>query len=105
MLLVPLPLPRLTLFPYTTLFRAGRGLVEHHHLVGLFHRAQRVEDAPYRHPPAVDAAQPGGELRRAGRRAGDAGVEADRKSTRRNSSPVAMSYADFCLKKKIHSRA
>src|SRR5690625_6860389 len=32
------------------------------------------------------------------------GAEADRKSTRLNSSHVAISYAVFCLKKKIHPR-
>src|SRR5437870_3058908 len=34
------------------------------------------------------------------RRAGELGLVADRKSTRLNSSHVAISYAVFCLKKK-----
>src|SRR5690349_5281336 len=34
----------------------------------------------------------------------DAGARADRKSTRLNSSHVEISYAVFCLKKKIHRR-
>src|SRR5690606_42039796 len=33
-----------------------------------------------------------------------AGVSLDRKSTRLNSSHVKISYAVFCLKKKIHSK-
>ena len=34
-------------------------------------------------------------------RQGDAGITPDRKSTRLNSSHVRISYAVFCLKKKI----
>src|SRR5207253_3542610 len=67
--------PRSTLFPYTTLFRS--------------HSGQEVR----RRPRA-------GGLRRCG-----AGQRRDRKSTRLNSSHVAISYAVFCLKKKKnHSR-
>src|SRR5690606_41352959 len=36
---------------------------------------------------------------------GDEQHERDRKSTRLNSSHVKISYAVFCLKKKIHQRA
>src|SRR5436309_11924151 len=62
--------PRSTLFPYTTLFRSRPVL----------------DDAPVlEHDDAVRAAH---------RR------EADRKSTRLNSSHVKISYAVFCLKKK-----
>src|SRR5207253_5396582 len=80
-LMIPPP-PRSTLFPYTTLFRSG-------------------------------VAQPGSALR-SGRRGpqfksghpdkngGTPGFPRwpDRKSTRLNSSHVAISYAVFCLKKK-----
>src|SRR3712207_8650673 len=71
--------PRSTLFPYTTLFRSGRG------------RGRRV----------LDVDDPG----RAGRGeavgVGRLGVEGrDRKSTRLNSSHANISYAVFCLKKK-----
>src|SRR6266540_4921278 len=67
--------PRSTLFPYTTLFRserarAGRG------------RGASNRDAPER------------------RREGAADGDADRKSTRLNSSHITISYAVFCLKKK-----
>src|SRR5207248_8661420 len=62
--------PRSTLFPYTTLFRSGRG-------AGLVRRAH--EDVGV------------GVVRR---------VRGDRKSTRLNSSHRTISYAVFCLKKK-----
>src|SRR5258708_10192457 len=62
--------PRSTLFPYTTLFRS------------LVLAAQ--EEAG--HVPAVDGLQQDG--------------DADRKSTRLNSSHQIISYAVFCLKKK-----
>src|SRR5207253_7565583 len=64
--------PRSTLFPYTTLFRSE--------LAGLY--------------------RPKSFVRRTSRRAPMQG-SSDRKSTRLNSSHVAISYAVFCLKKKI----
>src|SRR3712207_9014137 len=92
--------PRSTLFPYTTLFRSGRGGAG---------------------DPGVDGRGGGGRLRRrAGRdrrrravggdRRGDGRLvplphpgphrRPDRKSTRLNSSHANISYAVFCLKKK-----
>src|SRR5437870_9753292 len=74
--------PRSTPFPYTTLFRspaAGRGRT--HHAVVAFAEGDLLA-------LAVDFAGRGQEGR------------ADRKSTRLNSSHVAISYAVFCLKKK-----
>src|SRR5256885_11066694 len=67
--------PRSTLFPYTTLFRsegqaAGRGAVLGREIGGL---------------PRLIV---------------DDEVDADRKSTRLNSSHLVISYAVFCLKKK-----
>src|SRR3712207_8014064 len=79
--------PRSTLFPYTTLFRSVQRLA---------HVA-----APLR-PPGV--AQGGAEL--AGDQLGKAVLKAlagDRKSTRLNSSHANISYAVFCLKKKLHT--
>src|SRR3712207_8050066 len=73
--------PRSTLFPYTTLFRS-RGV----------RRSARPRS---RGPDAVDPG-PGGagpRLVRTPRR--------DRKSTRLNSSHANISYAVFCLQKKI----
>src|SRR5690349_4881683 len=65
--------PRSTLFPYTTLFRSGSGCFDGLHCY-------------------VELRVFAGELR--------IGV-LDRKSTRLNSSHVEISYAVFCLKKKM----
>src|SRR2546426_9314747 len=74
--------PRSTLFPYTTLFRSAR-----HVLQGEVRRRERDAQAP--------ASEHHHHL-------GDAGAfgEIDRKSTRLNSSHLVISYAVFCLKKK-----
>src|SRR5256885_5630571 len=73
--------PRSTLFPYTTLFRSLR-LSELFGQIGLQLR--------------VDGA-----LRQAvGKVAQRGQADADRKSTRLNSSHLVISYAVFCLKKK-----
>src|SRR6266446_9067897 len=66
--------PRSTLFPYTTLFRPAQGA-----------GGRRARRRPRR-------------LRPRGHRAPG---HADRKSTRLNSSHLVISYAVFCLKKKI----
>src|SRR5256885_6927403 len=66
--------PRSTLFPYTTLFRSGR----------------------------AGAGPPQGPLtHHEGSRSRFEGASGDRKSTRLNSSHLVISYAVFCLKKKI----
>src|SRR3712207_7498073 len=88
--------PRSTLFPYTTLFRSGRD-------ADLVHTrlARRRLDLSHelRHLSAKVAA-----------RKHDVRIERpeqktvileDRKSTRLNSSHANISYAVFCLKKKI----
>src|SRR3712207_9559937 len=77
--------PRSTLFPYTTLFRSREG----------GRRSQRAGGGPARGASErVGAAAP---------RAlpGRGGGPADRKSTRLNSSHANISYAVFCLKKKL----
>src|SRR5258708_12140297 len=66
--------PRSTLFPYTTLFRSSPSTAEHRRL------AERVAH--------------GGTPR---------ATRSDRKSTRLNSSHQIISYAVFCLKKKINN--
>src|SRR2546429_2732312 len=74
--------PRSTLFPYTTLFRSD------------------MANMPTNGPSAADVARrvPGSGARF---RQGDTLLaEADRKSTRLNSSHGYISYAVFCLKKK-----
>src|SRR5688500_19960987 len=85
--------PRSTLFPYTTLFRSGgdgargdeqplalgrRVAVAQHRRRALFGEALEMVGAQVRHA-----------------------APADRKSTRLNSSHLVISYAVFCLKKKI----
>src|SRR5690625_6969388 len=79
------PPPSSTPFPYTTLFRSdlpgGRG--------GRSCSRGRRAGAAGRLP---ERAAPAG---------GSQGTGRDRKSTRLNSSHVAISYAVFCLKKKI----
>src|SRR5205807_9824929 len=76
-LMIRLP-PRSTLFPYTTLFRS--------HTQAAFSR-----------PPTPE--------RSAGLRRPHGRFTVDRKSTRLNSSHLVISYAVFCLKKKIHPPA
>src|SRR3712207_8424755 len=105
--------PRSTLFPYTTLFRSR-----------LLHRARRGEDlGEDRRQQGPAAPEAGGGRRGGGRSRRDAdhlapaappvravellrhpggGRRRDRKSTRLNSSHANISYAVFCLKKKIH---
>src|SRR3712207_7095642 len=69
--------PRSTLFPYTTLFRSGTPVGE------------------VRNDQAGDVLQGGRILE------GGSEHAADRKSTRLNSSHANISYAVFCLKKKV----
>src|SRR3712207_8848871 len=73
--------PRSTLFPYTTLFRSAA-------LPAEAHRRRQVQH------------QPAGELAVLGVLPHVRLVQADRKSTRLNSSHANISYAVFCLKKK-----
>src|SRR5207253_8258326 len=82
--------PRSALFPYTTLFRSRRADPRGERGAG------PGGDEPVRGRPAVaDLPAADDVAAGAGRRPGP-----DRKSTRLNSSHVAISYAVFCLKKK-----
>src|SRR5439155_22731645 len=104
-LLLIRPPPRSTLFPYTTLFRSSRRL-DRELAVDLRRRDLGV-DRPepvahlqrgrllHRHPHRQG--QPERELESGVGAARAVGVR-DRKSTRLNSSHVAISYAVFCLK-------
>src|SRR3712207_7524872 len=113
--------PRSTLFPYTTLFRSllrPDGLDRALDLSGGRPELRRqegadpewlerrvagrsIEDARRRGQVAADAARAGLALG-AGRRDRLGGErQGDRKSTRLNSSHANISYAVFCLKKKI----
>src|SRR5437660_6188748 len=89
------PPPRSPLFPYTTLFRSSnrcgtclsyqrRGRVEIGECpeTGRLHVGQGTPHQARQHLPRADL------------------EKTDRKSTRLNSSHVAISYAVFCLKKK-----
>src|SRR5438270_8932983 len=83
--------PRLTLFPYTTLFRSDQGSVrpaaDRREEGARARRVPALVPQPRRPPlPADEAAERAQEL--------------DRKSTRLNSSHSQISYAVFCLKKK-----
>src|SRR5437870_7506535 len=66
--------PRSTLFPYTTLFRSSRK--------GRNPKTGSAVEVPEKRVPFFKD------------------LDGDRKSTRLNSSHVAISYAVFCLKKK-----
>src|SRR5439155_13179168 len=82
--------PSSTLFPYTTLFRS-RALLQRPHVL------QRVARCRSRtHAAARDFLHGRDLVRRPRARV----ATGDRKSTRLNSSHVAISYAVFCLKKK-----
>src|SRR5438045_9350013 len=72
------PPPTSTLFPYTTLFRSGSPC----------------------HPAAEPLGSGGSERLLRTHQAADE-FRRDRKSTRLNSSHLGISYAVFCLKKKI----
>src|SRR5207249_11080876 len=99
------PLPRSTLFPYTTLFRS------HQPSPGEVVEADRLSrQLPW--PPAGQRRDLRAEQDALGRQGhggqGHPGIAGrpvlvalvDRKSTRLNSSHVSISYAVFCLKKK-----
>src|SRR5437870_6999771 len=95
-----LPLPRATLFPYTTLFRSWRSVGSEAHVdAGVVAHQKRV-------PGAEGSIANPGHQRVVGHDvfrhelARGFEVTLDRKSTRLNSSHVAISYAVFCLKKK-----
>src|SRR3712207_7507728 len=88
--------PRSTLFPYTTLFRS--------------HEPHRVEELGYEVVLLVVYGGPtdGGDCHRAAELIAllvglFPVLVADRKSTRLNSSHANISYAVFCLKKKIRT--
>src|SRR5207253_8986344 len=80
------PPPRSALFPYTTLFRSP-GDEPAQERVGALGQEQHDGDQQHAVDDQVGAVQA-------------ALAEVDRKSTRLNSSHVAISYAVFCLKKK-----
>src|SRR5690348_17887823 len=82
--------PRSTLFPYTTLFRSGRGGPSRG-------RTGTVASTTGGKPPKFDEARLKQEVQQ---RIQETRGQRDRKSTRLNSSHPSISYAVFCLKKK-----
>src|SRR3712207_8667512 len=94
--------PRSTLFPYTTLFRSPRLLLDLNEVPAALdplrrHPAVDEEQVALRVVPPEHAVRPDQESVVA-HPVGE--VVRDRKSTRLNSSHANISYAVFCLKKK-----
>src|SRR3712207_8448021 len=94
--------PRSTLFPYTTLFRSDP---PDEPIIGIFPFLGRPSGARKRAYGSLYA-PPGGDgwayvIMVTKRWQSDARGGRDRKSTRLNSSHANISYAVFCLKKKI----
>src|SRR2546426_8160965 len=89
--------PRSTLFPYTTLFRSDTVTPSAPELAayGKYTIGVRTIQATDRNRPDILNIKEGGPTVR---------YDRDRKSTRLNSSHLVISYAVFCLKKKIDTR-
>src|SRR2546422_5181696 len=94
--------PRSTLFPYTTLFRSrGQGAPERHQ-----HEDADAtdDDGALTAPHGARAARPARRSAATPRHRTARRRTRDRKSTRLNSSHGYISYAVFCLKKKIYTQ-
>src|SRR3989454_3157548 len=97
--------PRSTLFPYTTLFRSRAAVPDLGGRRDRVHGTDRIRRAA---PEADGVPAAGGSARRLRHRRRAVALsrlhqpvpDADRKSTRLNSSHLVISYAVFCLKKK-----
>src|SRR5256885_1716018 len=92
--------PRSTLFPYTTLFRSRRSVRRQAELRARVQRHAAPQHAGLRRDEEGDRARRP-DLLPPRQGAGAHGGREDRKSTRLNSSHLVISYAVFCLKKKI----
>src|SRR5206468_7919443 len=91
LLMLPLP-PSSTLFPYTTLFRSES------YATSATGRNHSIRDDPSR-------TDDGGRFMTMNDMVLISVINRDRKSTRLNSSHDQISYAVFCLKKKIKQKA
>src|SRR3712207_7321538 len=94
--------PRSTLFPYTTLFRSQQTGTPSDGAMRLAARAAALERAMADVERLL--ARKDSHLRVEKDALVLSPLEADRKSTRLNSSNANISYADFCLKKKLHEK-
>src|SRR5688572_32734356 len=89
--------PRSTLFPYTTLFRSGRPFFASER-ISAEDLIRNLSYTTIGHRPLVTAAHRPNSVSTSLNGGGD------RKSTRLNSSHSQISYAVFCLKKKIKKK-
>src|SRR5258705_8121232 len=90
--------PRSTLFPYTTLFRSLKNPANYNkwaHFFGLYLGFDNRDNV-------FATAQLNGQITGAVAKTLSRLSKPDRKSTRLNSSHLGISYAVFCLKKKIN---
>src|SRR3712207_6942874 len=92
--------PRSTLFPYTTLFRSGIDVSKDSLDACLLPPSGGARQAAFANDAKGHAALAAWAERHAGGLPLRFCLEADRKSTRLNSSHANISYAVFCLKKK-----
>src|SRR5256885_13109562 len=93
--------PRSTLFPYTTLFRSTNG----EYVVALLQPGMytiSVEATGFARGKHTDVTLNVQQTLQIDFQMALGRVSEDRKSTRLNSSHLVISYAVFCLKKKIH---
>src|SRR5256885_8233341 len=90
--------PRSTLFPYTTLFRSDYLGTTAAHLLEI---AKSLANDGLLKLDGESAGATDALIARAGQF--EKAMQADRKSTRLNSSHLVISYAVFCLKKKTSS--
>src|SRR3712207_7883619 len=97
--------PRSTLFPYTTLFRslvgAGQRRGDEAAVMEEVGDLLGREDERGRHARLRSRAETRSRTHQPSVASAPASVRRDRKSTRLNSSHANISYAVFCLKKKI----
>src|SRR3712207_7013787 len=93
--------PRSTLFPYTTLFRSQvRGVFRNRSVIAQLLYLRYIMFQPHKlHIPVLDLTASVPDIHNEKQSA--AHQQGDRKSTRLNSSHANISYAVFCLKKKI----